>query len=156
PATLLPFCLFFFHLSSHPLALHSFPTRRSSDLLVSGTDGRWSERTSLSLRSLENSTRTAPHSRSKSGLGLRAVYRIRIPNGTARRPTAWPIRPAPNRPRVRPRSSIPSSSSGCHPVHEPLFTSWVPGTTWRAPAGGRARGGAGGAGGAGAGEVWGG
>src|SRR5207249_6935071 len=84
PATLLPFCLFFFHLSSHPLALHSFPTRRSSDLLVSGTDGRWSERTSLSLRSLENSTRTAPHSRSKSGLGLRAVYRIRIPNGTAR------------------------------------------------------------------------
>src|SRR2546428_634671 len=57
-----------------------------------------------------------------------------MPKGTARRPTAWPIRPAPNRPRVRPRSSIPSSSSGCHPAHDPPFTNSVPVTTWRAHA----------------------
>ena len=57
-----------------------------------------------------------------------------MPNGTARRPTAWPIRPAPSNPSVRPRSSIPSNSSGCHPVQLPLLTSSVPSTTRRAQA----------------------
>src|SRR2546427_6957967 len=44
------------------------------------------------------------------------------------------MRPAPNRPSVRPLSSIPSNSSGCQPAHWPLFTSPTPSRTRRAHA----------------------
>src|SRR3989441_250171 len=83
--------------------------------LVSGLEGTCRLTISLSASNWVVSTRVAPVSRSKSGLGVRAVYRMRSPNGRARRPTAWPILPAPKRPSVRPRNSRPSSCSGCQP-----------------------------------------
>src|SRR5216683_2037545 len=59
---------------------------------------------------------------------------MRIPKATARRPTAWPTRPAPRRPSVRPRNSRPSNSSGRQPVHVPPLMSSAPSTTRRAQA----------------------
>src|SRR5439155_24237798 len=58
---------FFFHTSCHHQHLHSFPTRRSSDLFDQPKSWRWSSGSSFEKNSEKPSTRSAFVTRMKTG-----------------------------------------------------------------------------------------
>ena len=64
---------------------------------------------------------------------------IRIPNPTARRATARPIRPNPTIPKVAPARSAPSMKLGPQVFQRPDFTPSAPSTIRRPAASSRAK-----------------